>query len=131
MNDASSRSHAIFTMVVETEETIGNRKTFSAGKINLVDLAGSERLYKVRYIDSLDFILDGANLRIILRSTTRRTLLRKESRLIYPCTILNKSLFLYEIHSVTHYQVVPVDGLQPAAASVVHRVPIFPTGTPC
>ena len=35
MNHASSRSHAIFTMVVETEETIGSRKTFSAGKINL------------------------------------------------------------------------------------------------
>lgn len=50
MNDASSRSHAIFTMVVETEETIGTRKTFSAGKINLVDLAGSERLYKVSYL---------------------------------------------------------------------------------
>ena len=47
MNEASSRSHAIFTIVVETEEIIGNRKTYSAGKINLVDLAGSERLYKV------------------------------------------------------------------------------------
>lgn len=51
MNEASSRSHAIFTMVVETEETVGTRKTFSAGKINLVDLAGSERLYKVRQAD--------------------------------------------------------------------------------
>ena len=46
MNQASSRSHAIFTIVVESEARRGNKKLARAGKVNLVDLAGSERLYK-------------------------------------------------------------------------------------
>ena len=46
MNQASSRSHAIFTIVVESETRMGNKKLTRAGKVNLVDLAGSERLYK-------------------------------------------------------------------------------------
>ncbi|GJQ66792.1 kinesin-2B [Trypoxylus dichotomus] len=41
MNDLSSRSHAIFTMTIECNDTEG--KTL-IGKLNLVDLAGSERL---------------------------------------------------------------------------------------
>lgn len=48
MNHASSRSHAIFTIIIESEEISGNRIVTKLGKLNLVDLAGSERLYKVR-----------------------------------------------------------------------------------
>ncbi len=48
MNNASSRSHAVFTIVLETEGNKDDRTVFTAGKINLVDLAGSERMYKVR-----------------------------------------------------------------------------------
>lgn len=47
MNHASSRSHAIFTIVIESEAVKDNRIVTKLGKINLVDLAGSERLYKV------------------------------------------------------------------------------------
>jgi kinesin family member 6/9 len=47
MNHASSRSHAIFTIIIESEGVSGNRIITKLGKLNLVDLAGSERLYKV------------------------------------------------------------------------------------
>lgn len=47
MNHASSRSHAIFTIVIESEGIKDNRIITKFGKINLVDLAGSERLFKV------------------------------------------------------------------------------------
>jgi hypothetical protein len=49
MNQASSRSHAVFTIFIETEKYIekDDVKLMIAGKVNLVDLAGSERLYKV------------------------------------------------------------------------------------
>ena len=43
MNETSSRSHSIFTLYIETQETHGGQETFKAGKLNLVDLAGSER----------------------------------------------------------------------------------------
>jgi hypothetical protein len=42
MNDVSSRSHAVFILVVEQ---MGNTdKHVKVGKLNLVDLAGSERV---------------------------------------------------------------------------------------
>jgi hypothetical protein len=49
MNQASSRSHAVFTIFIETEKYIekDDVKLMITGKVNLVDLAGSERLYKV------------------------------------------------------------------------------------
>ena len=43
MNATSSRSHSIFTVVVECSE--GDK--IRVGKLNLVDLAGSERQSKV------------------------------------------------------------------------------------
>ena len=44
MNAASSRSHSIFTIVVECAETTKDRgEHIRVGKLNLVDLAGSER----------------------------------------------------------------------------------------
>lgn len=47
MNNTSSRSHAIFTIVVDTEGLKEERTVFTTGKVNLVDLAGSERAFKV------------------------------------------------------------------------------------
>ncbi|CAG9855551.1 unnamed protein product [Phyllotreta striolata] len=41
MNDVSSRSHAIFTITIESRNRRDNKTT--VGKLNLVDLAGSER----------------------------------------------------------------------------------------
>ncbi|TMW64781.1 hypothetical protein Poli38472_011661 [Pythium oligandrum] len=46
MNEGSSRSHSIFTVVVEVSEKISGQEHFKAGKLNLVDLAGSERQSK-------------------------------------------------------------------------------------
>ncbi|KAF0695866.1 Aste57867_13386 [Aphanomyces stellatus] len=46
MNEGSSRSHSIFTIVVEISEKINGEERFRAGKLNLVDLAGSERQSK-------------------------------------------------------------------------------------
>lgn len=46
MNERSSRSHAIFTIYIETSEELENRQVLKAGKLNLVDLAGSERQKK-------------------------------------------------------------------------------------
>lgn len=46
MNADSSRSHSIFTIYIECQQTISNTETITAGKLNLVDLAGSERQSK-------------------------------------------------------------------------------------
>ena len=47
MNQTSSRSHSIFTIVFETSETGPDGEThIRVGKLNLVDLAGSERQSK-------------------------------------------------------------------------------------
>ena len=55
MNKASSRSHAIFTILIKTEGMAQehDKQSFEndlivSGKINLVDLAGSERMYKMK-----------------------------------------------------------------------------------
>jgi Kinesin motor domain len=40
MNQASSRSHAIFSIILESEGVVKGNNTITAGKINLVDLAG-------------------------------------------------------------------------------------------
>lgn len=47
MNATSSRSHSIFTIIVETSEaTLNGKPRIKMGKLNLVDLAGSERQCK-------------------------------------------------------------------------------------
>lgn len=54
MNDKSSRSHSIFTVIIEmsTKDEAGNEHV-KAGKLNLVDLAGSERQKKTGTVDVL------------------------------------------------------------------------------
>ena len=47
MNTMSSRSHAVFTILIGNEGLRSDRTVLSAAKMNLVDLAGSERMYKV------------------------------------------------------------------------------------
>ena len=42
MNRESSRSHCIFTIIVEGVDKTGDNH-ITVGKLNLVDLAGSER----------------------------------------------------------------------------------------
>jgi kinesin family member 6/9 len=47
MNSISSRSHAVFTILLECEGIKTEQTVFTSSKINMVDLAGSERMYKV------------------------------------------------------------------------------------
>ena len=44
MNDVSSRSHAVFTIILEQMKISDGKKRFKSGKLNMVDLAGSERI---------------------------------------------------------------------------------------
>lgn len=46
MNATSSRSHSIFSIIVENQEEVQGKVTTRVGKLNLVDLAGSERQSK-------------------------------------------------------------------------------------
>ena len=46
MNADSSRSHSIFSVIVEQSGTVGGETQMAMGKLNLVDLAGSERQAK-------------------------------------------------------------------------------------
>ena len=47
MNDRSSRSHALFTITIETSEPgVDGKPRITAGKLHIVDLAGSERQSK-------------------------------------------------------------------------------------
>ena len=63
MNDVSSRSHAIFTITIESKDRIDNKTTI--GKLNLVDLAVS--IYKV-YINLLPHLqIQKMNLKIVTK----------------------------------------------------------------
>eukprot|EP00614_Pseudopedinella_elastica_P001436 CAMPEP_0172586934 /NCGR_PEP_ID=MMETSP1068-20121228/6129_1 /TAXON_ID=35684 /ORGANISM="Pseudopedinella elastica, Strain CCMP716" /LENGTH=915 /DNA_ID=CAMNT_0013381825 /DNA_START=176 /DNA_END=2923 /DNA_ORIENTATION=- len=65
MNAGSSRSHSIFTVVVEANETAEDGKEhLRAGKLNLVDLAGSERQSKTGA--SGDRLKEGAQINLSL-----------------------------------------------------------------
>ena len=46
MNADSSRSHSIFTVIIEQSGMAGSESGLAMGKLNLVDLAGSERQAK-------------------------------------------------------------------------------------
>mmetsp|Transcript_5963 Transcript_5963/g.5295 ORF Transcript_5963/g.5295 Transcript_5963/m.5295 type:complete len:226 (+) Transcript_5963:309-986(+) len=46
MNKESSRSHCVFSIIIEASENKGEENNITRGKLNLVDLAGSERQSK-------------------------------------------------------------------------------------
>jgi len=46
LNEASSRSHTVFTIYVESRSRVESSEKITSSKIHLVDLAGSERLKK-------------------------------------------------------------------------------------
>jgi len=64
MNQASSRSHAVFTIVVQSEVMQDNRLVYTTGKMNFVDLAGSERMYKMA--NSKDAIVEAKAINLSL-----------------------------------------------------------------
>jgi hypothetical protein len=66
MNEASSRSHAIFTIILETEGVVKGNTTSTLGKINLVDLAGSERAFKSSSNNTKDTISESKYINLSL-----------------------------------------------------------------
>lgn len=65
MNDTSSRSHCIFTLVIETSRYCEDgRKDIRRGKLNLVDLAGSERQKKTGATGQT--LIEGTNINLSL-----------------------------------------------------------------
>ena len=46
LNKQSSRSHCIFTVLIECRSMLSSDEKYTTSKLNLVDLAGSERLAK-------------------------------------------------------------------------------------
>ena len=48
MNQDSSRSHSIFSIMIETSVIENGEQHITQGKLNLVDLAGSERQSKTQ-----------------------------------------------------------------------------------
>ena len=62
MNNASSRSHAIFTIILEGRKI--DSETIVSSKINLVDLAGSERLNKTSLVTNQNYLYNDASLLI-------------------------------------------------------------------
>jgi kinesin family protein 3/17 len=65
MNEGSSRSHSIFTIIIEASEVDSAGETrYRMGKLNLVDLAGSERLSKTEAQGQRK--IEGANINLSL-----------------------------------------------------------------
>ena len=66
MNDYSSRSHSIFTIIVESSEMdpLTKQSRFKMGKLNLVDLAGSEKQKQTKTTD--EGLKEGININLSL-----------------------------------------------------------------
>jgi kinesin family protein 3/17 len=54
MNERSSRSHCIFTIIVENSTSDETGEHIKKGKLNLVDLAGSERTSKIKDVNGAE-----------------------------------------------------------------------------
>ena len=54
MNERSSRSHCIFTIIVENSTKDDTGEHIKKGKLNLVDLAGSERTSKIKDVNGVE-----------------------------------------------------------------------------
>ncbi len=63
LNKQSSRSHCIFTILVECRSMLSSDDKYTVSKLNLVDLAGSERLAKTNV--NTFFLLEEFNYSII------------------------------------------------------------------
>ena len=55
LNAASSRSHCIFMLSVESRSRVMSNAVYTTSKLNFVDLAGSERLSKTMVGVNEDF----------------------------------------------------------------------------
>ena len=48
LNNKSSRSHAVFTIILEMKNKVESSEKIHISKINIIDLAGSERTKKTQ-----------------------------------------------------------------------------------
>lgn len=65
MNDFSSRSHSIFSIIIESSEVASDGKPhFKVGKLNLVDLAGSEKQKQTKTTN--EALKEGININLSL-----------------------------------------------------------------
>ena len=55
LNKQSSRSHCLFTILVECRSLLSSDDKYTVSKLNLVDLAGSERLAKTNVCNNSKF----------------------------------------------------------------------------
>ena len=56
LNKQSSRSHCIFTILIECRSMMSAEDKYTISKLNLVDLAGSERLAKTNVKTKIVFL---------------------------------------------------------------------------
>ncbi|XP_062515305.1 kinesin-like protein KIF14 isoform X2 [Corticium candelabrum] len=77
MNDKSSRSHSVFTIVLTQTQMIEHHETSKVSKINLIDLAGSERSSKAQ--TSGERLREGANINRSLHTLGKVISLLSES----------------------------------------------------
>lgn len=61
LNKQSSRSHCIFTILIECRSMLSAEDKYTISKLNLVDLAGSERLAKTNVKESFQTITSHGN----------------------------------------------------------------------
>ena len=78
MNEASSRSHALFSIAIESEVVKNGKLFFCRGKINIVDLAGSERVYKSR--NSEDMMKEARSINLSLHYLEQVIITLKDAR---------------------------------------------------
>lgn len=65
MNDFSSRSHSIFSLIIESSEKgVDGQSHFKIGKLNLVDLAGSEKQKQTKTTN--EALKEGININLSL-----------------------------------------------------------------
>lgn len=69
MNRESSRSHAVFTMTLESKETGQEVVNIRTSQLNLVDLAGSER--------QKDTHAEGSRLKVLMLAVTSQNTLKQ------------------------------------------------------
>ena len=93
MNDYSSRSHSIFTIIIESSVTDENgNQSFKIGKLNMVDLAGSEKQKQTQTTD--EGLKEGININLSLSNLVNviNLLVKGSSHIPYRNSKLTKLL---------------------------------------
>lgn len=86
MNRHSSRSHSIFTVIIEMCENVGGQNKIRVGKLNLVDLAGSERQSKTNAVG--ERFVEAVNINQSLSTLGMNKCIKKKFNAQYPLKLL-------------------------------------------